>query len=97
MFKGQIYVYQVHRNQTLDQDKSSKYAEKEPQRVNHMSQESQDDLERPLLEWLHHAGCSEALQDQLDAEENDQCITIQVDLGSALRLTTCQQEALLLP
>lgn len=63
----------------------------------HMSQESQDDLERPLLEWLHHAGCSEALQDQLDAEENDQCITIQVDLGSALRLTTRQQEALLLP
>ena len=49
-----------------------------------MSQGSQDNTERPYLEWLHHAGCSEALQDQLQVEDQDACIPLKVSFASAL-------------
>lgn len=49
-----------------------------------MSQGSRDNAERLYLEWLHHAGCSEALQDQLEAEDQDACIPLKVSCARAL-------------
>lgn len=46
-----------------------------------MSQGSQDNTERPYLEWLHHAGFSEALQDQLEAEDQDACVPLKVSFA----------------
>lgn len=42
-----------------------------------MSQDSKANTDRPLLLWLHHAGCAEALQEQLEDEEKDDVIALQ--------------------
>ena len=46
-----------------------------------MSQGSQDDTEKPFLEWLHHVECSNDLQDQLEAEDQDACIFIKASVA----------------
>lgn len=45
--------------------------------VREMSQDSEANTDRPLLLWLYHAGCAEALQEQLDDEEKDDIIALQ--------------------
>lgn len=42
-----------------------------------MSQDSEADIDRPLLLWLHHAGCAEGLQEQLEDEGKDDVIALQ--------------------
>ena len=59
-----------------------------------MSQASQSDIERPFLEWLHQAGRSDALQDQLEPEDQGACIPINVSFGDLVGLQSYCLEAL---
>ena len=51
-----------------------------------MSQEDADGLERPVLEWLHHAGFADLLQNELEDAQHDEPIAIQARLCHCLNL-----------